>query len=181
MMKQILVSGFGGQGVLAIGKILAEAAVTEGKEVCFLPAYGAEMRGGSSNVTVSFSDAEIRCPIAVPGKIDVVAVLNKPSLERFQSYVKTGGTLIVNTDLISETDFREDVTVIKIPANSIAEELGNGKAGTMVIAGAIKASDDLCSEEALVGALEEVFRTKPKLIPINKEALFAGMKAGGKA
>lgn len=176
MNAQIVISGFGGQGVLSIGKLLSEAAMAECREVCFLPSYGAEMRGGTSNVTVTISDEQIRCPIAIPGKVDIVAALNRPSLERFQPYLKPGGMLIVNSDLVSEAEYREDVRVLQIAANTIAEQLGNARAGNMVISGAIQSTSGILQKESLLQALRHMFgQEKRHLFAMNEAALLAGM------
>lgn len=175
MKVQIVIAGFGGQGVLSIGKLIAEAAMMEGHEACFLPSYGAEMRGGTSNVTVMISDEEIRCPIAILGKVDIVVALNKPSLEKFQPYLKSGGLLMVNSDLINEAEYRDDMRLLKVAANTIAERLGNVRASNMVISGALQSAGGFLKGESLLQVLKEMFGQKNHLLELNEAALLAGM------
>ncbi len=178
MNMQMIIAGFGGQGVLSIGKLMAEAAMQEGNEVCFLPSYGAEMRGGTSNVTVMISDKKIRCPFAIPGKVDLVAALNKPSLEKFQSYLKPGGTLVVNSDMVAGVaEYRSDVCVRPVAADTIAERLGNARASNMVITGAMQQALEMPQKDSLLAAVRHMFgEGKQHLLALNEAALLAGMK-----
>ena len=176
MNTQIVISGFGGQGVLSIGRLLAEAAMAEDRQVCFVPSYGAEMRGGTSNVTVIISDEKIRCPLAIPGRVDVVAALNRPSVEKFQSYLKPGGLLIVNSDLVDEMEYRGDVRVLQIAANTAAERLGNARAANMIISGAIQKAGGILQKDSLLQSLRRMFGgEKQALFEVNKTVLLAGM------
>lgn len=176
MRTQIIISGFGGQGVLSIGKLLAEAAMEEKREVSFLPSYGAEMRGGTSNVTVIIADEVIRCPVAIPGKVDLLAALNRPALEKFQPYLKPGGTLIVNSDLAGQAEYRGDLRVFPVAANSLAEDLGNARAVNMVISGAIQNAGGMLQKDSLLRALQKMFGAgKQHLLESNRAALLAGM------
>ena len=136
MILQILFAGFGGQGVLSMGKMIAEAGMTEGLKVTWLPAYGPEMRGGTSNVTVTISDEMIASPVVAEGEADIVVAMNLASMNKFESYVKEGGLLVLDSDRIDVDPERTDITVVKVPADSIAKELGNPKVMNVVVLGA---------------------------------------------
>ena len=126
MKKKLFFAGAGGQGALAIGQMIAKAAMDEGLEVTWLPSYGPEMRGGTANCTVVVSDRPISCPLI--NDADVLVVMNLPSLTKFQSMVVPGGTLFINSSLVPETSNRDDIKVIEVPANEKASELGNERA-----------------------------------------------------
>ena len=136
MILQILFAGFGGQGVLSMGKMIAEAGMTEGLKVTWLPAYGPEIRGGTSNVTVTISDEMIASPVVAEGEADIVVAMNLASMNKFESYVKEGGLLVLDSDRIDVDPERTDITVVKVPADSIAKELGNPKVMNVVVLGA---------------------------------------------
>ncbi len=125
MLFKAIFAGFGGQGVLSMGLNLAQAALLEGKSLTYLPAYGAEMRGGTANCTVAISDEEIASPVA--SSPDFLVAMNEPSLTRFQNQVQSGGLFFINSSLIETAVSRGDVDVIEVPANDMAEELGNLK------------------------------------------------------
>ena len=134
MLERIIISGFGGQGVMLIGRLLAYAGMIEGKKVAWMPSYGPEMRGGTANCTVLISEEEIGSPIVSHPKI--LIAMNKPSLDKFESNVSEDGLIILNDSLINREVKRNDVNVIKIPADAIADKLGNSRAANMVILGA---------------------------------------------
>lgn len=172
MLIKAIFAGFGGQGVLSMGLSLAEAAMLEGKYVTYLPAYGAEMRGGTANCTVAVSDEEIASPVA--SSPDFVVAMNHPSLIRFQNQIQSGGVFFVNSSLIEAEIPRGDIDIIKVPANSIAEELGSPKSANMVMLGAFTRKSNLVSLSTLIEGLGSTFKKKPKLIAVNKKALTAG-------
>ena len=133
-MERLIVAGFGGQGVLSLGQIIAYASMYENKNVTWLPSYGPEMRGGTANCSVVVDDNPIASPvIATP---DTLIAMNKPSLDKFIDKVKSDGLVLVNSSLISEKVKREDVTVVYVDANAVAHKVGNDKASNLVVLGA---------------------------------------------
>ena len=138
MTEKIIIAGFGGQGVILAGKILAYAGMIEGKYVSHIPAYGAEMRGGTANCSVVVSDREVASPL-VPKPTSLIA-MNQPSLEKFEGVVVPGGKIFVNESLIPVKSKSTDVEIFCIPANNLAEEAGSGKASNMVMMGAFIAA-----------------------------------------
>ena len=178
MLKQIIISGFGGQGGLAIGKNLAEAGMEAGLNVTWAPSYGPEMRGGTANCSVVLSDRPIGSPVfAHP--TDLIA-LNAPSLAKFEADVQSGGAVFVNSDVVSDTVGREDLAALYIPCNSIAEELGNLKVGNMVMLGAYVARTKILAPEAVEAMIQSMFTgPKAKLVPLNIEAFRRGAACVG--
>ena len=174
MKKEIVISGFGGQGGLAIGKNLAEAGMAEGLNVTWAPSYGPEMRGGTANCSVVLSSAPIGSPVfAHP--TDLIA-LNEPSLAKFENDVVPGGLVLVNSSVVTRKIPREDVTVHYIPCTDIAEELGNPKVANMVMLGAFIAASSFLQVETIETMIREMFTgAKAKLVPLNIEALHRGM------
>jgi 2-oxoglutarate ferredoxin oxidoreductase subunit gamma len=179
MTEQIIFAGFGGQGVLLAGQIMAYAGMEEGKNVSWLPSYGPEMRGGTANCNVVVSDEEVASPVVV--EADCAVVMNRPSMEMFEKSVKPGGLLIMNSDLIEVEPTRTDIKVLRIPANSIAEQAGSIKAANMVILGAYNACANLVDNKTIVKCLEKVMGEKRKhLIPMNEKAIDMGMQEAKK-
>ena len=175
MKAEIIISGFGGQGVLSMGKILAYSGLMEGKEVTWMPAYGPEQRGGTANVTVIVSDERISSPIL--SHYDVAIVLNQPSLDKFESKVKPGGILIYDSFGILNPPTRKDITIYHIDAMDKAAEMKNSKVFNMIILGGLLKVCPVVSTEGLHSAL---YRTLPErhhnLIPLNMQAVDEGMK-----
>ncbi len=156
-----------------MGYVLAVAGMKEDKHVTYLPAYGAEMRGGTANCTVVVSDQEIASPIA--STPEYVVAMNYPSMVKFQNMVKTGGVMFLNSDLISELPARDDIKIVKIPANTLAHEMGNDRALNMVMLGAVASVTGITSQAALVQALETAFQGKKRvLLEVNRKALEKG-------
>ena len=176
-MKKMVFSGFGGQGVLTLGQIVANIAMHQGKEVTWMPSYGAEMRGGTANCSVVINDFIIGSPI-VQSDIDILCALNKPSLAKFLPKVKSGGLVIVNASIIKDKVEREDVEVVEIDATNIAVRLGNIKVQNMVLlAGIIKRTDIITLEEVR-STIEESFGVKyPELVALNLQAVEEGLEA----
>src|SRR5512136_2850144 len=133
MLIKTVLAGFGGQGVLSMGLNLAEAAMLEGRNVTYLPAYGAEVRGGTANCTVAISDEEIASPVA--SSPEFVVAMNSPSLVRFQNQIAAGGCLLYNASLIEAHVLRTDIDVVAVPASRTAEELGSVKSANMIMLG----------------------------------------------
>ncbi len=173
MQQEVIVSGFGGQGVLFAGQLLAYTGMDEGKAVTWIPSYGPEMRGGTANCTVVISDEEIGSPF-VKNPTAVIA-MNLPSLDKYEPLVEKGGTLVVNTSMVNRKVERKDIKVVSIPANDIAEALGSKRSVNMVMLGALLANLDLLSIEAVETALEgHLPERHKKFLAGNKAALRKG-------
>ncbi|HCD77545.1 MAG TPA: 2-oxoglutarate ferredoxin oxidoreductase subunit gamma [Prevotella sp.] len=173
MKKEIIISGFGGQGVLSMGKILAYSGLMEDKEVTWMPAYGPEQRGGTANVTVIVSDERISSPVL--SKFDIAIVLNQPSLDKFEPRVKSGGILIYEGNGIINPPTRKDISIYRIDAMDKAAEMKNTKVFNMIVLGGMLSVAPVVSENGVEKAL---FKTLPerhhKLIPLNMEAIKVG-------
>jgi 2-oxoglutarate ferredoxin oxidoreductase subunit gamma len=176
MQNDVIMAGFGGQGILLIGKMLAYAGMREGKEVSWLPSYGPEMRGGTANCTVVISDRPVGSPVIQSPR--AVVAMNLPSLDKFEPDVRKGGLLLVNTSLIERKTTRNDVTVIEVPANQIANELGNRRGANMVALGAYLGATDAVSVDGIVEVIRETFAAKPGVVDININALHRGHDIG---
>lgn len=172
MLIKTIFAGFGGQGVLSMGLNLAQAAMLEGKNVTYLPSYGAEVRGGTANCTVAVSDEEIASPVA--SSPEFVVAMNQPSVIRFQNQIQSGGILLVNSSLVDAEVTRGDIDIVRVPASSIAEELGSPKSANMVMLGALIKKSNLVSLSSLVEGLKDALKGKQKLVAINEKALTAG-------
>lgn len=175
MMVKTIFSGFGGQGVLMMGFTLAHGAMSAGYNVTFLPAYGAEVRGGTANCTVAVSDDDIASPIA--SEPDHIVVLNTPSLYTFQNRVARGGCLFLNSSIISVEPSRRDVQIFKIPASEIAEKLGNPRIVNTVMMGVFLKKTGLVPSDTYLSSMEEVMGSKKKsIVEINRKAFSAGFE-----
>ena len=175
MYQGVIMSGFGGQGVIKAGVLLAYAGMIDGKHVTFFPAYGAEMRGGTANCSVVISSDEVTSPVV--SNPDTVIIMNQPSLTRFESTVKPGGLLLINSSLVSQEPKRKDVTVVKIPANDIAEKIGTIKIANMVMIGAYIKKTNAVKLDSIIKSLSKVFtRAKEDILKKNQEALKKGME-----
>lgn len=174
MKKEIIISGFGGQGGLAIGKNLAEAGMAEGRNVTWAPSYGPEMRGGTANCSVVLSDKPVGSPI-FNHPTELIA-MNEPSLEKFEAGVIPGGTVFVNSSVVTDKVSRSDLTAYYIPCAEIADEVGNPKVGNMVMLGAYVAATKVLKTETIEVMIHEMFTgAKAKLVPLNIEAFHRGM------
>jgi len=172
VLIKTVIAGFGGQGVMSIGLNLAQAAMLEGKNVTYLPSYGAEVRGGTANCTVVISDDEIASPVA--SSPEFVIAMNQPSVMRFQNQIQSGGLFFINSSLVESEIARGDISIIKVPANSIAENLGSPKSANMVMLGAFTRKGGLVSLPSAIEALKFILGTKQKLLAVNEKALRAG-------
>ncbi|HNU81056.1 MAG TPA: 2-oxoacid:acceptor oxidoreductase family protein [Bacillota bacterium] len=173
MAHEIIMAGFGGQGVMAMGKILVEAAMEEGKNVSWLPSYGPEMRGGTANCSVIVSDEPIGAPIVTEATAAIV--MNRPSLDKYENTVVPGGALLINSSLIDKKATREDIKVYYVPANEIANELGTDKVANIVMLGAYLQSSGAASFDSIMNIITHIFSgKKASVIPLNKEALIRG-------
>ena len=172
MLIKTLIAGFGGQGVLSMGLNLAEAAMLEGKNVTYLPAYGAEVRGGTANCTVAISDDEIASPVA--SSPEFIVAMNQPSAVKFQHHIQSGGLFFLNSSLVEVEIARGDIEIVRVAANKIAEELGNPKAANMVMLGALTRKSGLVELASMIETLRRIMGAKKKLIDVNEKALKTG-------
>lgn len=173
MQNEVIIAGFGGQGVLFAGQLLSYAALDEGKEVTWIPSYGPEMRGGTANCTVVVADEEIGSPM-VRNPMAVIA-MNEPSLDKYEPLVKPGGVLVLNSSMSNRPAKRTDITVVNLPANELAEELGDKRMMNMVMLGALLAHLPVLPVEAIEKALKEHLPERHhKLLPQNYKALRKG-------
>jgi 2-oxoglutarate ferredoxin oxidoreductase subunit gamma len=175
MLQEYIFAGFGGQGVLSMGILLAYAAMKEGKEISWYPSYGPEMRGGTANCVVNISDEPISYPVA--SRYDVAAVLNLPSLKRFEPDIKEGGILIWESTIIKEAPSRNDIQIYGLPAIDKANnELKNGKVMNMIILGALVKINGIVKKESVLIALKDSLPERHHhLIPLNEQAIELGM------
>ena len=173
MLERIIISGFGGQGIMLMGRLLAYAGMIEGKKVAWMPSYGPEMRGGTANCTVLISTEEIGSPIVSHPKI--LIAMNQPSLDKFEPNVNEDGLIILNESLIERKLKRTDVYEIRIPADDIAYKLGNSRVANMVVLGAYVKKSGTVKLESVFKALEKALAGRSqKLIDLNKVALKKG-------
>ena len=177
MTTQILIAGFGGQGVLFAGKVLAYKGLVDGKQLSWLPSYGPEMRGGTANCSVVVSDEPVGSPLV--DNCDVLIAANLPSLDKFEPTVKPGGLIVVNSSIVDRKVRREDVRVVYCDSAKIAEEAKNPKGANVAILGALMGADDTpIAMDKMVDAIKiELGEKKMKFLDGNKACLVAGMDA----
>lgn len=172
--REVVFAGFGGQGVMTAGQLLAYTAMEEGKQVCWIPSYGPEMRGGTANCTVVISDDRIGSPII---NMPLAAcVFNRPSLDKFGSTIRKDGLLLINSSLIDIKSERNDITEFLVPANDIARECGSPKAANMVMLAAYVAATGIVSFETLGSMLKAKMGKKKEFLDINFRAFEEGRK-----
>ncbi len=181
MKKSLVVSGSGGQGVMSAGIMIAQTAVSADKYATFLPEYGPEQRGGSAKCTVVVNDEEIISPLMA--KCDTLITMNEQSYKKFGTSLKAGGILIANTSRVLSEITRTDITVVKVPADDIAVELGSIKCANIILIGALIGADaGIITEEAMLASLESKFGSKKKeILDLNKAALAKGIEYGRNA
>lgn len=176
MTKRYIFAGFGGQGMLLVGKFVAMACMLEGKHVSWLPSYGPEMRGGTANCAVTVSDEPIGSPLV--SEPDAVIAMNLPSMLKFEGMVKPGGVLVVDSSLVDRKVSRGDIRAVYCEANRIAESVKNPKGANVAILGALMAATEVCSVEKMHEAIRiELGERKARFLEGNKAALAAGMAA----
>jgi 2-oxoglutarate ferredoxin oxidoreductase subunit gamma len=174
---EVVMAGFGGQGMLLAGKVLAQAAMNAGLEVSWLPSYGPEMRGGTANVTVCLAPTPIGSPLVDSPR--ALLVMNLPSLEKFAPTVRPGGVIVINTSLVSRDPARDDCVVVKVPARELAEGAGTHKASNFVMLGAYVGASGVLPPEAVERAIESEFSDdRAKFVPVNLAAFRAGVARG---
>lgn len=173
MEKQFLIAGFGGQGVLLIGQLIAKAAMLEGKEVSWMPSYGPEMRGGEANCAVVVSSEPIGSPLVSEPLI--LVAMNGPSLRKFMPKMPRKGLLLYNSSLIEGVNLRDDIDIVAVPCNAIADSLQNPRVANMVMLGAIQESTRAFTNESLITVMAEwLGEKKANLLELNKQALGMG-------
>lgn len=178
-MAEIILAGFGGQGVMSMGQMLAYAGMIEEKNVSWIPSYGPEMRGGTANCAVVVTAGEIGSPIVT--EPDVVIAMNLPSMDKFESKLKPGGILIYNSSLIDREGGRDDIIVIAVPANEVANELGNSRIANMVIMGTLLAKTNVVSTDSIKAALRKVLPShRHDLLEVNENAMERGAEYASK-
>ena len=157
---------------MSMGLNLAQAAMLEGKDVTYLPSYGAEVRGGTANCTIVISDEEIASPVA--SSPEFVIAMNQPSVVRFQNQIQSGGLFFINSSLVELEILRGDINILKVPANKVAEDLGSPKSANMVMLGAFTRKCNLVSLDSVMAALKPTLGKKQKLLELNEKAVKAG-------
>jgi 2-oxoglutarate ferredoxin oxidoreductase subunit gamma len=180
MIKKTVFSGFGGQGVLMMGYVLAVSGMRDGRHVTYLPTYGAEVRGGTANCTVVVSDEEIFSPVA--STLDYAVIMNKPSLVKYQPLISEGGLIIINSSLVTDIPSRQDVQFVQIPANDIARELGSDRTINMIMLGALVARTGITTQDSIMKGLSEIIKAKKaSLMELNRKGLEKGAEYSLKA
>ena len=173
MTTRVIVAGFGGQGVVLMGTLLSYSAMVEGKHTTFFPSYGAEMRGGTANCSVIVSDDEIPSPVV--NEPDCMIAMNIASLDKFESRVRPGGMLFVNSSLVKRRVARDDIEEIRVSVNEIAEELGAARAANMVMLGCVLKKTGAVAVESAVKSLEKVLSERAMVfLDVDKKALQRG-------
>jgi 2-oxoglutarate ferredoxin oxidoreductase subunit gamma len=175
MTEEIIIAGFGGQGVLSMGKILAYSGIMQDQEVSWMPSYGPEMRGGTANVIVIVSDERISSPILTI--FDTAIILNQQSMDKFEKSVRPGGVLIYDPNGITRHPVRKDITIYQIEGAQLAADMGNAKIFNMIVLGAfLKVKPIVLLENVIKGLKKSLPERYHKLIPMNEDALTMGMK-----
>lgn len=173
MLEEIIIAGFGGQGVMSMGQLIAYAGMLEGKCVSWLPSYGPEQRGGTANCAVVVSDEPVGSPLVTSPSTAIV--LNNPSFDKFEPDVRPGGLLITNSSLVIRASERNDIKIIELTATDMANDLGNSKIANMILLGAFLQQTKIVSIESVLESLKKVLSAdKHHLIDINKQALNKG-------
>ncbi|MDR1378576.1 MAG: 2-oxoacid:acceptor oxidoreductase family protein [Synergistaceae bacterium] len=171
--KSLIAAGFGGQGLMVLGQLVAYTGIEEGRFVSWIPSYGPEMRGGTANCCVIVSSEEIGAPVV--SEADVIVVMNQPSFEKFKNDVKEGGLLLYNSDLVKADGVRPNVRTVGVPVNTIAREAGSEKVANIVMLGAVVAASGIVGDKTCVETLKEKLgKKKPEYLPMNLAAYERG-------
>jgi len=176
MESRVLIAGFGGQGVLSTGELLANAAMLENRHVSWMPAYGPEMRGGAASCGVVIADDEIASPVV--SQPTALLAMSGPALARFEPSVEPGGLVLVNASLIPEGPGRSDTKIVRIPAQSLAEKLGKVQVAGNLLLGVLIGLTGMVSLDAVLAAMEKVFYKQKKIVPVNRAAIEQGFHLG---
>jgi 2-oxoglutarate ferredoxin oxidoreductase subunit gamma len=173
MLEEIIIAGFGGQGVMSMGQLIAYAGMLEGKGVSWLPSYGPEQRGGTANCAVIVSDEPVGSPLVTNPSTAII--LNIPSFDKFEHRVRPGGLLIINSSLVTRVSERSDIEIIELTATDMAADLGNARVANMILLGAFIELTKVVSNESIIESLKKVLsEEKHHLIEVNKQALNKG-------
>ena len=173
--KELIAAGFGGQGVMMLGQLVAYAGMYEGRNVSWIPSYGPEMRGGTANCSTVVSEEPVGSPVI--SKCDVCVVMNHPSLDKFKDAPRAGGVLVYDSDLVDYPEHRDDITVIPVPADSLARNCGSPKVANIILLGVVVAASGIVSRAAAEHVVEEKLgKKKPEFLHMNIEALQTGFK-----
>lgn len=173
MLEEIIIAGFGGQGVMSMGQLIAYAGMLEGKGVSWLPSYGPEQRGGTANCAVVVSDESVGSPLVTNPSTAIV--LNNPSFEKFEHRVRPGGLLVINSSMVTRVSERSDIDIIELTATDLAADLGNARVANMIILGAFIERTKVVSSGSIIESLKKVLsEEKHHLIEVNKQALKKG-------
>ena len=170
----IIFAGFGGQGIMFMGKLIAQAALYSKKHVTWMPSYGAEVRGGTAYSMTKVSDKEIASPVVT--NPDILVVMNKPSLVKYEKILKKKGILISNSSLIGKVPKRKSATILNIPMTAMASRLGNSRCANMIAVGALLKRSKILSMKNVASGLKDMLKGKEELLSINKKALEKGYK-----
>ncbi len=176
---EVTMAGFGGQGIMTAGQLLSQAALMEDKQVVWLPSYGPEMRGGTAYCTVVISDSRIGSPII--SNPSCVCAFNRPSFDKFSSRIRPGGLLLVNSSLINVRTDRKDIMEILVPANDMAQKMGNLRATNLAVLGAFIGASQVVAYENIVGAVKVKLGKKAEVLDLNLKVLEEGYKLGQQA
>ena len=174
MRKEVIIAGFGGQGVMSMGKNLVEAGVEEGREVTWVPSYGPEMRGGTANCSVIISDTRIGTPL-IEHPTEAI-IMNRPSFIKFEPVIQSGGAVFINSNIVPDKTKRTDIKAYYIPCDEIAAELGNSKVSNMIMLGAYIGATGAVKAETVENMIKQIFSNKESLIPLNIKALHRGIE-----
>ena len=172
MNLSVILAGFGGQGILSAGRFIASAALTEGREVCWFPSYGPEMRGGTANCSVIISDEPIGSPVV--SEADVLIAMNSPSLEKFAAHVKPGGLIILDSSLTKSDSGRTDISIIPIPASTLAVERGNIAFASIILLGCLIRQTGVVGRETFAAALSDNLPERLKHLLPDEMSAFSG-------
>ena len=173
MPEEIIIAGFGGQGVMSLGQLIAYAGMLDGKGVSWLPSYGPEQRGGTANCAVVVSEDPVGSPLVTSPSTAIV--LNNPSFDKFEPHVRSGGLLILNSSLVRKASERKDIKIIEISASDMANDLGNSRVANMILLGAFLEHTKIVSTNSVIESLKKVLSAdKHHLIEVNKQALRKG-------
>lgn len=173
MYEEIIFSGFGGQGVLLMGKLFAQASMDQGKHVTWMPSYGAEVRGGTAHSMVVISDDDVPSPVVLNPSACIA--MNEPSMEKFEPKLKPGGLLVLNSTLVKKKPSRKDIEIVYVPATETAALLGNAKAANMVALGAYNAKRKIVPAAALIKSMKESMPSRgQEMLKINEQAIKRG-------
>lgn len=176
--EAILCAGFGGQGIMVLGKVLATAGMTSGYAVTYLPSYGVEVRGGTAYAMVKISSTAVASPVA--RYVDTAVIMNQPSLDRFEASVKKGGLLILNSSMADGQLTRKDIEIVRAGLTEEAIELGSGKVANMIAAGIFIARRPVFDKSAMVKVIQDMAGGRKELIDINIKAVERGIEIGRK-